>query len=75
MEVRIGVVYSPKELIIEADGSPEQVVLHVEKALSEKAALLWLHDEKGRRIGIPLDKLAYVEIAEEDDHKRIGFGR
>jgi hypothetical protein len=75
MEVRIGVVYSAKELTIELDGSPEQIVAHVEKALAEAAHLLWLHDDRGRRIGVPLDKIAYVEIAQDDETRRVGFGR
>ena len=38
--------------------------------------MLWLHDDrKGRRIGVPLDKIAYVEIARDDDAARkVGFG-
>jgi hypothetical protein len=75
MEVRIGVVYSPKELTIETDNSPEQFVAHVEKAIAESAHLLWLQDDKGRRIGVPLDKIAYVEIAQDDESRRVGFGR
>jgi hypothetical protein len=75
MEVRIGVVYSAKELTIEVDGSPEQVVAQVEKALAESAHLLWMHDDHGRRIGVPLDKIAYVEIAQDDETRRVGFGR
>lgn len=75
MEVRIGVVYSAKELTVEIDSSPEQIVAHVEKALAEQQHLLWMHDDKGRRIGIPLDKIAYVELAVDDENRRVGFGR
>ena len=75
MEVRIGVVYSPKELTVDIDSSPEQIVAHVEKALAESAHMLWMHDDRGRRIGVPLDKIAYVEIAQDDDGRRVGFGR
>ncbi len=75
MEVRIGVVYSPKELTVEVDSSPEQIVAQFEKALTESTPMLWLHDAKGRRIGVPLDKIAYVEIAQDDESRRMGFGR
>lgn len=75
MEVRIGVLYSPKELTLELDGSPEQVVAHVEKVLSEGAPILWMQDDKERRIGVPVDKIAYVEVAVDDDTHRVGFGR
>ena len=75
MEVRIGVVYSPKELTVDIDSSPEQIVALVEKTLAESAHMLWLHDDHGRRIGVPLDKIVYVEIAQDDDDRRVGFGR
>lgn len=74
MEVRIGVVYSAKELSVELDGTAEEVVSTVEDALKGGAPVIWLSDKKGRRVGIPTDKVAYVEIAEEDTTKRVGFG-
>ncbi|MGH9022112.1 MAG: DUF3107 family protein [Acidimicrobiia bacterium] len=36
--------------------------------------MLWLTDRKGRKVGIPVDKVAYVELGVEDVSKRIGFG-
>jgi DNA-binding MurR/RpiR family transcriptional regulator len=74
MEVRIGVVYTPKELSMEFDGKAEEVIKTVEAALNDGAPVLWLADKKGRRIGIPSDKVAYVEITEEDAVQRVGFG-
>ena len=74
MEVKIGVVYSAKELTVEMDGKADEVATNVEAALQNGAPILWLADKKGRRIGVPADKVAYVEIAEEDAVKRIGFG-
>jgi hypothetical protein len=75
MEVRIGVVHSPKELSLELDSSPEQIVVQIEKAHAENAHMLWMHDDSGRRIGIPMDKVAYVEISQEDETRRVGFSR
>jgi DNA-binding MurR/RpiR family transcriptional regulator len=74
MEVKIGVVYSAKELSIELDGKADEIVTAVEDALKGGAPVIWLTDKKGRRIGIPSDKIAYIEVAEEDAAKRIGFG-
>ncbi len=75
MEVRIGVIYSPKELTLEIDGAPEHVVAQIDKAQADSLAMLWLHDEKGRRVGVPVDKIAYVEIATDDGARRVGFAR
>ncbi|MGH8938983.1 MAG: DUF3107 domain-containing protein, partial [Actinomycetes bacterium] len=42
-------------------------------ALSGSMPILSLDDEKGRRIVVPSDKLAYVEIGEPES-RRVGFG-
>jgi DNA-binding MurR/RpiR family transcriptional regulator len=74
MEVKIGVVYSAKELSIELDGRADEIVAAMEDALKGGAPVIWLTDKKGRRVGVPVDKVAYIEVAEEDATKRIGFG-
>jgi len=74
MEVKIGVVYSAKELSIELDGKADEIVAAMEDALRGGAPVIWLTDKKGRRVGVPVDKVAYIEVAEEDATKRIGFG-
>jgi hypothetical protein len=35
--------------------------------------LLSLQDEKGRKVLIPVSKLAYIEVA-EPEQRRVGFG-
>jgi DNA-binding MurR/RpiR family transcriptional regulator len=74
MEVRIGVVYSAKELSVELDGKADEVIASVEDAMKGGAPVIWLTDKKGRRVGVPSDKVAYIEVAEEDAAKRVGFG-
>ena len=74
MEVRIGVVYTPREIVLEMGDDSETVSAAIETAVREKNALLWLTDSKGRRLGIPTDKLAYVEIAGADADRKVGFG-
>ncbi|HZD00847.1 MAG TPA: DUF3107 domain-containing protein [Actinomycetes bacterium] len=73
MEVKLGVIYSQKELEIETDQSPDEVIKTVEDAMNDDARIFWLVDSKGRRIGIPIDKLAYVEIGEDTTRKGVGF--
>jgi Protein of unknown function (DUF3107) len=73
MEVKLGVTYSPKELVVEVDQSPDDVASLVEEAVAGKAKVLWLADTKGRRVGVPTEKLAYVEVGEEHPDKRVGF--
>jgi Protein of unknown function (DUF3107) len=73
VEVRIGVKGAPRELAFDSAQSADEIQSAVEKALKDGAASLTLVDEKGRRILVTTEKLAYVEIAESDT-RRVGFG-
>jgi Protein of unknown function (DUF3107) len=73
VEVKIGVQHANRELVLESDESPEEVQKLVEEALSGKTGLLQLTDDKGRRVLVPADRLAYVEIGEVSARK-VGFG-
>jgi methyl-accepting chemotaxis protein len=73
VEVRIGVKGAPRELAIESAQTADEIQAIVEKALKEGDATVTLLDEKGRRVMVAADKLAYVEIAEADS-RRVGFG-
>ena len=74
MDVRIGVIYTAKELSVELDGKADEVVSSIEDALKGGAPVIWLTDKKGRRVGVPTDKVAYIEVADEDTGHRVGFG-
>ena len=76
MDVRIGVTYTAKELDVELgdDADPEVVRGDIETALGNDNGVLWLTDRKGRRFGVPVAKVAYVEIGSPNDQRRIGFG-
>ncbi|WP_191871570.1 DUF3107 domain-containing protein [Streptomyces filipinensis] len=73
MEVKIGVQYAPREIVLESGQSVEEVERLVSDALSGKTQLLSLQDEKGRKVLVPTDRLAYVEIGEPTVRK-VGFG-
>ena len=73
MEVKIGVQFAARELVLESAQSPDEVSAAVTAALAEPGNVLTLVDDKGRRVVVPADKLAYVEIA-ESEQRRVGFG-
>lgn len=74
MEVRIGVTQTARELELElGDGNRDQVVKDIEAALAGDDAVLWLTDRRGRTVGVPSAKVAYIEIAPTEDRK-VGFG-
>ncbi len=76
MDVRIGVTYTGKELDIDLgdDADADTVQAEVDSAVTGDSPVLWLTDKKGRRLGIPTEKIAYVEIGSPDAERRIGFG-
>jgi len=74
MEVRIGVVYTTRELTVETEDSVDTVTAAIESAVSNGDSIFWLTDTKGRRVGVPTDKIAYVEVAADAGGRKVGFG-
>jgi hypothetical protein len=75
VDVRIGVKNSPREIeiLLADDTDGEEVREHIDRTLSD-GKTLWLTDRRGRTYGVPVDKVAYVEIGTSDKGRRIGFG-
>ena len=46
----------------------------IEKLIKTGDGVLWLTDRKGRRVGIPVVKVAYVEVGAPSSDRRVGFG-
>ncbi|GGM18524.1 DUF3107 domain-containing protein [Dactylosporangium sucinum] len=73
MEVKIGVQYAPRELVLESNQSPAEVEAAVTDAIGGgDKGVLNLVDDKGRRVIVPVAKIAYVEIAESSP-RPVGF--
>ncbi len=72
MEVKIGVQYAPRELVLESTQTAAEVEQAVTDVLAGKVSVLSLVDEKGRRVMVPAEKIGYVEIAESGS-RPIGF--
>lgn len=62
MEVKIGVQHASRELTLDTDASSDEIEKQVADALAGAGGLLIITDSKGRRVVVPADKLAYVEI-------------
>lgn len=61
MEVKIGVQNVTRELLIDTALDAEEVQEAVAKSIAD-GSVLALADARGRRILIPAEKLAYVDI-------------
>jgi hypothetical protein len=75
VDVRIGVTYTSKEIEVELGDKADaaKVKADIESALGTESGVLWLTDKRGRQVGVPVAKLAYVEIGSPSDDRRIGF--
>ena len=75
MDIRIGIVQSMKELEVELpeDANRDKIMKEIEAALSGEK-VLWLTDRKGRRVGVPAQRIAYVEFGTPHGDRVVGFG-
>jgi hypothetical protein len=76
VDVRIGVLQSPRELEIELpDGTdPDTITAQLKDALADASGVLWLTDRRGRKVGVPGARIAYVEVNSGAEERRVGFG-
>ena len=72
MEIKIGVQQTAREIVLESDQTPQDIEAAVRAAIAD-GGILSLEDDKGRRVIIPADRLAYVEISPLSV-RRVGFG-
>jgi hypothetical protein len=62
VEVKIGVQNTNRELVVDSSQSADEVEKAVSASLNGESKVLVLSDSKGRKVIVPADKLAYVEI-------------
>ena len=75
MDVKIGIQSVPRELVYESESTAEEVERDLAAALAAKdgKGLLALSTQKGGRVLIPAEKVAYLEFS-TDQARRVGFG-
>ncbi len=75
MIIRIGVRDTVKELEIDvADADRDELKASIEAAITGDLGVLWITDRHGRDVGVPSDRIAYVDLGESNGSPRIGFG-
>jgi hypothetical protein len=72
VEVRIGVQSAPRELAVETATSAEQIERDLADAIAG-AGIFTLAVEKGGKVLVPADKIAYLEFSGTEG-RPIGFG-
>ena len=72
MEVKIGVQHVGRELSVETESSPAEILEALNTALADDAVFS-LSDPKGHTIAVPAQKVAYLYFTAETGRK-VGFG-
>jgi hypothetical protein len=74
LDIRIGVLHNPKELNLDlGEVDRDTVKSEIDGALAGPVSVLWLTDKDGRSVGVPTDRIAYVEVGKGDASRKIGF--
>lgn len=60
MEVKIGIQHAPREIVVDVDITQAEVEEKVAAALG--GGVLSLIEAKGRRVLVPGDRIAYIEL-------------
>jgi hypothetical protein len=72
VDIRIGILNSPRELAFETSQSAAEISKAVTAAIENGAPLLTLSDDKGKHYLVPTASIGYVEIG-SDSARRVGF--
>jgi hypothetical protein len=73
VKIRIGVAESEKIIEVEVDDAADFEAT-MSAAFDKGTGLIWLTDTRRRRVGIPRERVAYVEIDTMSDRPAVGFG-
>lgn len=72
MDIRIGIVNTPRELLFQTTQSAAEIEKSIAEALANDAGTLRLEDDKGHIYVVASRNLAFVEIGQEKTRK-VGF--
>jgi hypothetical protein len=73
VKVRIGIADSTKVVELDVEDA-EDFETGFAAAVGGDEVLVWVEDIKKRRVGIPRERVAYVEIETDDARQSVGFG-
>jgi hypothetical protein len=75
VEVKIGIQSIPRELVVDTDATAEEIERDLAAALAVAGGkgILALTTQKGGRVLVPADKIAFIEFS-TDQARRVGFG-
>ena len=71
MRVRIGIGDTSREIELDVDDG-DALIAEIEDAFGGEKMILWFTDVGDRRIGIPVLRIAYIEL-EPEQRVSVGF--
>lgn len=72
MDVKIGIQHIGREVSVDTELSADEVLKALTEAL-DSDGVLTLADIRGRKVIVPANRIAFVELGEENA-RRVGFG-
>jgi hypothetical protein len=75
VEIKIGVIQSPREIEIDMgdEVDSEKLIEDIQEAMGNDSSMLWFTDRRGKRVGVVTERLAYVEVGATGHERRVGF--
>ncbi len=76
MDIRIGVIHTTREIEVELadDSDRDKLMDEIDTTLGRPDSVLWLTDRRGKRVGVPVARVAYIEVGLASEDRRVGFG-
>jgi Protein of unknown function (DUF3107) len=71
VEVKIGIQSAPRELVLDTDEAREKIEAALIAAV-ETGGVFAVTDDRGGKVMVPADKIAYVEFS-GGEPRRVGF--
>lgn len=74
--MRIGVVQGSRDVEIELadDVDREKLLSELDKLMSQGDGVFWVSDRKGKRVGVAVPRIAWIEMGPGSSDRRVGFG-
>jgi hypothetical protein len=74
VEVKVGIQHVSREIVVESADSASDVEKELMSSIGAGGdGVFTLSDERGRKVLIPVSKIAYVDLGEENA-RHVGFG-
>jgi Protein of unknown function (DUF3107) len=71
VEVKIGIQSAPREIVVETESEAADIEAALKAAVADNGVLV-LATDKGGRVLVPADKIAYLEFS-STEQRRVGF--